>query len=347
VSWKIAKLNEICRPRQWRTISASQLLTNGYTVYGANGKIGFYSEFTHENPTLMITCRGATCGNVNISEPKSYINGNAMALDELDESSVYIKYLYYFLLKRGFSDVISGSAQPQITGQGLEKIEIPLPTLSEQKRIAAILDKADSLRRKNQQAIELADKFLKAVFLDMFGDPLRWDKQKIQHGWRELPIREIANLKRGYDLPVQARNVGNVPIYAANGVVGFHDVQKVKGPGVITGRSGTLGTVMYSDGSFWPLNTSLYVTDFCGNEPRYVQWFLKYLQLDRYHRGAGVPTLNRNLFLDELSFIPPLKIQTEFVSIYNKVTETVSKLSLCEKNELFTSLSQKALSGGL
>ena len=65
-------------------------------------------------------------GNVHISEPMAYINGNAMALDDIDRSKVDIKYLYYFFLKRGFDDVISGSAQPQITGRGLTKVEIPL-----------------------------------------------------------------------------------------------------------------------------------------------------------------------------------------------------------------------------
>ena len=117
MSWPAVKLHDICRPRQWKTISASNLLEEGYPVYGANGKIGFYSDYTHEFPTLMITCRGATCGNVHISEPKSYINGNAMALDELDREKVDIRFLYYYLLGRGFDDVISGSAQPQITGQ--------------------------------------------------------------------------------------------------------------------------------------------------------------------------------------------------------------------------------------
>ncbi|WP_408014693.1 restriction endonuclease subunit S [Sansalvadorimonas verongulae] len=88
------KLSEICRPKQWKTIASSKLIDSGFPVYGANGQIGYYSEYTHENPTLMITCRGATCGNVHISVPKSYINGNAMALDNLDQERVYIKYLY-------------------------------------------------------------------------------------------------------------------------------------------------------------------------------------------------------------------------------------------------------------
>jgi type I restriction enzyme S subunit len=189
----MVKLHDICRPKQWKTISASNLHEEGFPVYGANGKIGFFAEYTHEFPTLMVTCRGATCGNVHISEPKSYINGNAMALDNLDAAKVDIKYLYYFLLSRGFDDVISGSAQPQITGQGLTKVEIPLPPLAEQKRIAAILDKADAIRCKRQQAIQLADDFLRAVFLDMFGDPVTNPK-----GFDKAPITTLADIITGF-----------------------------------------------------------------------------------------------------------------------------------------------------
>ncbi|TXE73952.1 restriction endonuclease subunit S [Serratia nevei] len=192
MSWPMVKLHDICRPKQWKTIAASSLIASGYPVYGANGKIGFYSKFTHEFPTLMITCRGATCGNVHISEPMAYINGNAMALDDIDRSKVDIKYLYYFFLKRGFDDVISGSAQPQITGQGLTKVEIPLPPLLEQKRIAAILDKANDIRQKREQAVKLADDFLRATFLEMFGDPVANPKK-----WDVASLLEYGSFKNG------------------------------------------------------------------------------------------------------------------------------------------------------
>ncbi|MEN8261124.1 MAG: restriction endonuclease subunit S [Pseudomonadota bacterium] len=192
-------LHEICRPKQWKTISASKLLPSGYPVYGANGKIGFYSEYTHEYPTLMITCRGATCGNVHISEPKSYINGNAMALDKLDHRRSDIRYLFYYLKHRGLGDVISGSAQPQITRQGLEKVFVPLPPLPEQRRIAAILDKADAIRRKRQRAIEKCEEFLRSVFLDMFGDPVTnpkgWEIQELEFVCQKITDGEHLNPK--------------------------------------------------------------------------------------------------------------------------------------------------------
>jgi len=165
-------LLEICSPKQWKTLSISQLATEGYPVYGANGVVGFYDEYTHEHPTLMITCRGATCGTINLSLEKSYIGGNAMALDGIDTRRVHLAYLRHCLEHRGFDDAITGAAQPQITRQSLARVSILLPPLDEQRRIAAILDKADALRQKRKRAIALLDSLTQAVFLEMFGDPI-------------------------------------------------------------------------------------------------------------------------------------------------------------------------------
>ncbi|MFD2554591.1 restriction endonuclease subunit S [Sphingobacterium tabacisoli] len=183
--WEKVKLFDVCRPKQWKTISTKHLQTSGYPVYGANGKIGFYSEYTHVDPTLTITCRGATCGSIHITDPKSYINGNAMALDDL-KSNTSIRFLYYYLKTRGFEDVISGSAQPQITREGLEKIEIPLPPILIQEKIAEILDKADELRRKDKDLRDKYDELAEAIFMDMFGDPVRNEK-----GWDVKTLKEL------------------------------------------------------------------------------------------------------------------------------------------------------------
>jgi len=179
-------LFEICSPKQWKTISGNEILNEGkYPVYGANGIIGYFNEYNHESETLLITCRGATCGTLNISLPKSYINGNAMALDNLS-NNVEIKYLFYSLSVRGFRDIITGSAQPQITKVGLEKIKIPLPPLSVQKSIAEKLDKADALRKKDQELLAQYDELAQSIFIDMFGDPVKNEK-----GWEISKIENI------------------------------------------------------------------------------------------------------------------------------------------------------------
>ena len=123
------RLVDICNPKQWKTIPTSELLDEGYPVYGANGIIGYYSEFNHENPVVAVTCRGATCGSINITVPQAYVTGNAMCLDDV-RNDIEIEYLYYCLKHYNFNNVISGSAQPQITRQGMEKIVLSIFNLS-------------------------------------------------------------------------------------------------------------------------------------------------------------------------------------------------------------------------
>lgn len=175
-------LIELCNPKQWKTIPTKYLKEDGYPVYGANGKIGFYDEYTHEKPTLMITCRGATCGTLNICEPYSYINGNAMALDNLD-CEIDMRYLYYYLNYRGLKDTISGSAQPQITRVSLSKVKVYYPNLEKQLTIVSILDKSKELIDKRKEQIGQLDELVKSRFIEIFGSPAtnskNWEVRKI------------------------------------------------------------------------------------------------------------------------------------------------------------------------
>lgn len=112
--------------------------------------------------------------------------------------------------------------------------------------------------------------------------------------WRSTRLGEVCQLKRGYDLPTASRSEGDVPIVSSSGVTGFHSEAKVRGPGVVTGRYGTLGEVFYLHEDFWPLNTALYVCDFKGNVPRFVAALLESLELGQHDGAAAVPGVNRN-----------------------------------------------------
>ena len=169
-AWPKIALGEIARPKQWPVLPRSEMHGGKFPVYGANGRIGFASKFTHEKPTLLIGCRGS-CGSVHVTEPYSYATGNAMALDELNKSRADIQYLCHFFRHRGFQDVITGTSQPQIIQQNLVRVEVPLPPLPEQRRIAAILDHADALRAKRRAALARLDEMAQAIFVEMFGPP--------------------------------------------------------------------------------------------------------------------------------------------------------------------------------
>ena len=142
--WREEKLINVCKPKQWPTVSKEAMKPGPYPVFGANGWIGHHDEFTHEEDTIAITCRGASCGNVNLVPGKVYITGNSMALDSVRPDIILQKFLYFTLIQRGLKDTITGSAQPQITREKLGPVAFLLPPLPEQRAIAEILDSVDT-----------------------------------------------------------------------------------------------------------------------------------------------------------------------------------------------------------
>lgn len=112
--------------------------------------------------------------------------------------------------------------------------------------------------------------------------------------WGDTRLGDFVTLKRGYDLPSSRRTYGCVPVVSSSGVTGHHGTAKVKGPGVVTGRYGTLGDVFFIAEDFWPLNTSLYVQDFKGNDPKFSAYFLRSILTTTRGDKAAVPGVNRN-----------------------------------------------------
>ncbi|MEN9980036.1 MAG: restriction endonuclease subunit S, partial [candidate division WOR-3 bacterium] len=170
--WERKRLGEVCEVYQPRTIRISDLKKEGpFKVYGANGIIGFFDKYNHEEEEVLVTCRGSTCGAVNMSEPKSWITGNSMVVhpkvDELLKS-----FLYYALKFVDISKAIYGSAQPQITRITLTPVPIPLPPLSVQRRIVAELKEkmadVEKLRLSIEKQLETINALPQAILRKAF-----------------------------------------------------------------------------------------------------------------------------------------------------------------------------------
>jgi len=134
------KLGEIADIYQPQTIASTDCNSGQYLVYGANGVIGRYNQYNHEQPQICITCRGNTCGTVNFSEPFSWITGNAMVINVDNYRNVNKRYLFHYLSAQNFHNIISGSGQPQIVRSPLQKLPIYLPQIQMQVKLAEMLD---------------------------------------------------------------------------------------------------------------------------------------------------------------------------------------------------------------
>ena len=120
----------------------------------------------------------------------------------------------------------------------------------------------------------------------------------------ETTLGRVIELKRGYDLPAAERVAGSIPVVSSSGIIDYHSESKCRGPGVVTGRTGTLGRVFYLPGEYWPHNTALYVRDFRGNDPRFVGYLLECVRFSSYSDKAAVPGLNRNHLHQEIVRLP-------------------------------------------
>lgn len=141
--------------------------------------------------------------------------------------------------------------------------------------------------------------------------------------FKEKIFNDFIKLNRGFDLPNDKIKTGKYPVVASTEIKAYHESFKVKGPGVVTGRSGSLGVVQFVSHDYWPLNTSLYVKDFKGNDPKFVYYFLQTMHLENFNSGAGVPSLNQNHLHKQKLFIPATPTQQRIASILSAYDELI------------------------
>lgn len=290
-----------------------------------------------------------------------------------DESRVDAKYGFYVLqLLKPKMEAMAPSTTVAIVNKGnFEAMQIPLPPLPEQKRIAAILDKADAIRRKRQQAIQLADDFLRAVFLDMFGDPVTNPK-----GWNVVELSTLVDpddklnygvvqpgdheedgvlLVRSGDLSDVTPDVSQLRRVSTS-IDSKHRKSKLKGNEILIACVGTIGRVGWVSEAMIGWNIARAVTRIPIREGVNREYVYRYLQnpvvqgyFERETRAVAQPTLNVGLIAKTPVAIPPHDLQIAFLERYRTIQAYKERLlvALGAQDELAGCLSQRAFAGHL
>ena len=289
-------------------------------VQTGNIKMGYFAEkqdkarYISEDTFNRLNCTEIKRGDILVSRLPEPV-GRATIIPELKDKAITAvdctiirlneeilpTYLNYYMQSPNYlssiQSKVTGATRQRISRKNLGEIPIIFPPLAEQKRIVAKLDAAfteiDEAIESTSQKLEESSVLLKILLKSKF----------VSTGRKEKTFAEVCTLKRGYDLPKKDRNPGKYPLYSANGITDYIDEYKVRAPAVVTGRSGTIGEVHYSEQNIWALNTALYVKDFKGNLEKYIYYFLESFDLKKYASGAGVPTLNRNFLSEETVYI--------------------------------------------
>lgn len=294
----------------------------------------------------------------------------------VDPEKLDSQYLFYMVWSDKFrwlgeSSMSGAAGQKRVSADFLRGFEIPLPPLAEQKRIAAILDKADAIRRKRQQAIQLADEFLRSVFLDMFGDPVTNPK-----GWEVKPIGDFCRFQGGFAFKSADFTDSGVPLVKITNVhfenVDWSDISYLPEKMLtekpdFSLRSGDLVMAMtrpiikslnavkvveIKDNDI-PSLLNQRVGRFRGYEQSASKCFLKYFLYSEYFKSevdklcsvALQPNVSSKQIESIACYLPPKILQDDFSRIVNVVTEALPKMNVATNEKLFESLSHRAFSG--
>lgn len=274
---------------------------------------------------------------------EAYAGGDVVILrTDKNTNAEYLSYaLNTDVVNRQKRRLGQGHSVVHIYGRDLAGLVLPLPPLPEQRKIALILSTWDRAIEKTEQLIAQKQQLKKGLMQQLLTGNVRFKefvkskKMKktklgmVPEDWCEVRFDRFAPLQRGFDLPSSQLKPGIFPVVYSNGIMNYHSDFKVDGPGVITGRSGTIGKVTFVNEKYWPHNTSLWVTDFMGNDPKYVYYFLSSFGLDRFDAGTSVPSLNRNSVHSSRIAVPTKGEQpriSAFLTVIDRDISTFMKL---------------------
>jgi len=272
------------------------------------------------------------CG-LGISREEGIVSP-AYRVYRIDQRAIDLRFCHHLLRSESYVDEYTRLAygiRPnslQVSADDFGLLPIPLPSLAEQRAIAAFLDRKtaaiDSLIAKKGRLIELLQEKRQALITQMVTKgldpnvPMKDSGERelgwIPFGWTVGQIGRFIKLQRGIDITGANDVESGFPVISSGGYSGYSPRAMAKGPGVVIGRKGTLGTVFLVLSDYWPHDTTLWVREFRGSHPRFVFYFLRHLQLERLDTGAANPTLNRNL-------VHPIKVAWPEVQSQRMIAE--------------------------
>jgi type I restriction enzyme S subunit len=322
MSWKKLLFKDFITLQRGFDLPKTQMKEGEVPVLGSNCIIGYHNE-AKVAPQGVVTGRSGTLGVVQFIEKDFWPHNTALWVKDFKGNIP--RFVYYKLQTLHLENFNGGASVPTLNRNVLDTLPVNVPDIDTQSKIATTLSNYDDLIENNRRRIQLLERSLHLLYKEWFVH-LRFPSHEhskivdgIPEGWSKIPLGEALTLQRGFDLPTAERKNGKYPVFASTGINGYHDQYKVKAPCVVTGRSGSLGTVLYVVEDFWPLNTTLWGKEFKLVEPLIALYLLRSLKLEQYNGGAAVPTLNRN-DVHRIEFsCPPKKLQEFFLDVANPI----------------------------
>jgi type I restriction enzyme S subunit len=348
--WRRSRLDDLIKLEYGKALASAERREGAIPVFGSSGIVGYHDKAAVADPSIVLSRKGSLGGVF-------YIEGGFWPIDTtyfvVQKKQSDWRWLTYLLQFASLERLNEATGVPGLNRDKAGKELVSVPPLHEQRRIAEILSSVDEAIAATRAVIEQT-RIVKQGVLERLltkGIDRTCFKQteigEIPEGWRTGKIGDFFTLQRGFDITEKQSKAGEYPVVSSSGTSYFHSEAMVRGPAVITGRKGKLGQVHFIDGSCWPHDTTLWVKDFKGNAPKFVYWFLRSLNLEKFDAATAVPTLNRNVVHALGCVFPPISEQRRIADHLDSIeaTEDTQTRSLVSYGQMKSALMSDLLTG--
>ena len=316
--------NEQCTMNnvQWKKVKLGDCLTIGngqdykhlqsgdIPVFGTGGVMTFVDTFLYDGETVCIGRKGT------INKPM-YYNGKIWTVDTLfythSFSNVFPKFIYYVFCNIDWNKYNEATGVPSLSKETIYKIEISIPSLSVQRRIAAILSSADKVIASTQKVIDK----LKQIKQGMMDDLL-----KPKDGWRMVKLGEVLTIGNGQDYKHLLS--GGVPVYGTGGIITYVDSFLYDGETVCIGRKGTINRPIFFNGKIWTVDTLFYTHSFIDVLPIFIFYIFCNIDWNKFNEATGVPSLSKETIYRIDIYIPDLAEQRRISTILSGIDSKIA-----------------------
>lgn len=288
--------------------------------------------------SICVPCIGTVGTKLTMTPCDCFVNQSINAV--IPNEDYDNDYVYYLLLNflPNLKSINKGTASGReyIAKSAFENIEIKVHSDIEVQRVigkilAAYDDMIDNCKRQIALLEEAAQRLYREWFVDLRfpgHETTPIAENGLPEGWKDTNVNAELTFQRGFDLPKSKFEKGSIPVVGSTTILGFHNKYRINGPGIVTGRSGSLGLFQFIQTNFWPHNTSLFIKDFKGHSIYFIHQLLLTLDFSKLNSGGAIPSLNRNTLSSIAIVVPTSEIEKQFekiVSQYYSLKESIDK----------------------
>ena len=333
-AWRRVTLGDAIVLQRGHDLTEAERSPGAVPVIGSAGQNGWHNVAKAPGPGVTVGRSGASAGVVTFVSEPYWPHNTALYVKDFKGNDP--RFIACLLKTLPLAELNSGAAQPSLNRNFLYPLAVHLPPVETQCRIASILGAYDDLIEVNLRRVAVLEEMARGLFEEWFvrfrfpGHEevaiIETPEGPLPDEWQHGPLGSLIRLNYGKALKADGRKPGKVSVIGSSGVVGQHDNALVDGPGIVVGRKGNVGSVIWSQGDFWPIDTTYFVET--AAPLTFVYELLRRIPFQ--NTDAAVPGLNRDYALSRVVVVPPVALVQRFGALVDPLrtqVETIAKMN--------------------